>query len=906
MKNTNTIVRQIARVSAFLGIRNAAKPEEVVRQPTKYPVLGYFSTREISNFPGLDTKSAMYANNPYQFIGYLKNVAETNARTIQDTSLLHFMAPEIAKAERILVSSIMSPNDMQDDRAPMKLAPIPELDEATQKAILSYIQDFYNDELQLGVRLSDWIGEALIRSGSKAVLTLPKSVLRAMSNAQDLREGRGLVDDPDADQTAMEEAKHRSQAFEDKMRILNAKDVSVSLENWDEQTKNIELLQSTEDLTDFVYESIRSSDPSIESINPASIQKLSVGIRDGMASFIKKHKTKIEIGQNPYAIKPVSDKAREFISQTEKDIFSVYQQGISNPVMLNIPEDNTGTKKSDMAIWVEIPAEAVIAIPAPGSVQNHLQYMVLIGEDGVPISATSSSAAHNSTQGVIRSNARAIMDDKQMNDILGVNAAHRDLAVSAIFGVAIKNILSTELGKRGLQNMSPMQYNAIASCAFSHIALDQQVRIICVPESMMAYYAFNYRPDGTGKSIIEDCSTILSLRTTLLTANILSQMRNAIDRRKLTMDFAGKTLNPEAAMEMARELYVRKQFVGFSNDPMIAANNMAMQGFTITPKGMPGLPDNMDVNVEPGQPVHTQVEQGGLVEFLTNMFIDFLIVPQSALNKTGEDEFAKTVATNHLYFCNQIRGFQRVVNSVSTKLVRNHLRFSYRLQQDLVGILDRFSAKKSDAETVEGQRARLDNSALLSKIINSIEVKLPAPNMSVSKAQFDEIKSMCEAVNDLFNEVLNDDMVPDKEITMNGIMRLVKAYMKSDIARQYIKDVGCSQMFNIPDIADFKQDEMKDVTQQFINIMAGIKMHYKSFAKIIQDKEEQFGGSDNGDGGDGGGDNGDDGEFGLPDENTEPQTFGEGDDSNSDPSETGDAASGGVDNALDKLSTLSK
>lgn len=900
MKNTNIIVRNLNRISAILGLGSAAKPEDIVHQPKKYPIQGYFSQREIMNFPGLDQRSAMYANNPYQYIGYLKQVAETNSKTIQDSSLLRFMAPEIAKAERILVSSIMSPNDMQDDRAPMKMATIPELDDAAQKEVLEFIQNFYNDELQLGVRLSDWIGEALVRSGSKAVLTLPKSTLRAMSDAQDLRNGKDLSKEPDATQIGLE-AQTRIRLFQDKMDELDKNSLTVALEDWNEQTKTIDIFQSDENLSNFVCETLMEADPAFESINPDSLHKLSVGIRDGMASFVKTHKTKIEIGRNPFAIKPVSDAANEFISQTEKDIQAVYQQGISNPVMINIPESNSGAQASDMAIWVELPAEAVVAIPAPGSVQNHLMYMVLIGEDGIPIASKTTSTAHNSTQGVIRANARAIMDDKQLNDILGVSAAHRDLAVSAIFGVAIKNILSTELGKKGLMNMSPMQYNAIASCAFSHLALDQQIRIVCVPESMMAYYAFNYRDDGTGKAIIEDCATILSLRTTLLTANILSQMRNAIDRRKLTMDFNGKTLNPEAAMEMARELYVRKQFVGFSNDPMIAANNMAMQGFTITPKGMPGLPDNMDVTVEPGQAVHTQVDQGSLVELLTNMFIDFLIVPQSALNKTGEDEFAKTVATNNLYFCNQIRGFQRVVNEKTTKLVRNHLRFSYRVQQDLLEILNKHSSKKPGATGDTAASAAEINSKLLSKIIASIEVKLPSPNMSVSKAQFDEIKSFCDAVEDLFNLVCNEDMVPDAEITPNGIMKLIKGFLKADIARQYIADVGTSQMFNIPELADFDQSKLKSMTMLLINVLKGSKDHFKAFSKVIHDTEEGFGESgnnENSDSNDGGL-----GDFDNPDGGGEPEAFGEGD-NNDNPEESGDASSGDADNALGKLDKL--
>lgn len=898
MKNKNVIIRARERLAAMLGIDNAARTGEIAYQPKRKPVLGYFSQREIENFPGLDKKTAMYADNPYQFIGYLQNTAETNSKIIQDISFLKYMAPEITKAERILVSSIMSPNDMQDDRVPLEMDPIPEIDETTQKELIDYLQNYYNDDLELGVKVQEWIGDTLFRKGAKAIMTIPKSVIRTMSNVQDVRNGLGLPND-DNSQLALEEFRRREARTRKAYAELESKDTIIALENWEQYTSKIPAFSSNEDLSQVVLSAIKKADPEC-SLSMKNIHKLTAYARDGVAKFVREHRSKIEIGRNPFAIKPISEKAKEFISQAEKDIYSVYKQGIENPAMITIPEDNTGTKPTDMAVWIELPAESVIPVCVPGSESTHLGYFVLVGENGVPIGSNTQDMAHNSTTGIIRSNARAMMDDKQLNAILGANLQHRDLAVTAIFGMAIKNILSSELGKHGLQNMSALQYNAVSSCVFSHIAMDQQIRMIFVPASMMTYYAFYYRPDGTGKSIIEDCSTILALRTTLITANILSQMRNAIDRRKLTLDFTGKTMNPEAAMEMAKELYVRKQFIGFSNDPTVAATNMALQGFTIQPKGIPGLPDNMEVQVEAGQPVHTQVEQGQLTEFLTNMFIDFLIVPHSAMNKLSEDEFAKTVATNHLYFCNQLRTFQRTVNEDTTKLIRTHLRFSYGLQQDLVKILTKYTTKKVDQGTPDGVLAQADCSTLLNKVISSIRAKLPAPNMSVSKAQFDEIKSFTESLDGLMNEVFNDDMVPDAEITMNGIMKLIKSYTKARMAREYIKSVGNHQMFEIPELPEFDDKEMRDVVMQFINIMTGIKNHYKSFSKIIKDGESDFSG-----GGGGSDDNGGSDDFSIDDSGSSEQSFSDADDNGDNADDTGDAADDtAADNALDKLDKL--
>ena len=904
MKNTNTIVRALNRISNFLGIDNAARTGEIAYQPQKKPVLGYFSQREINNFPGLDKRTAMYADNPYQFIGYLQNTAETNSKIIQDIAFLKYMAPEITKAKRILVSSIMSPNDMQDDRVLLELDDIPEIDEETQNEVLEYIQNYFNDDLQLGIKLSDWVGDALFHKGSKAVMVVPKAVIRSMSYAQDIRNGLGLPDDKTEEgKVAMEHFVQAAKKMQRKIEALDKGGVSIGLEHWDTYTEKITEYQSDGDLASYVYQVLLKDDPNM-SLSMEAVQKLSINARKGIAQFVKQHRNRIEIGRNPFAIRQVADKAAEFISQQEKDIYSVYQQGVDETVMINIPEGNTGTRPDDLAILIELPTESVIPVCVPGSESTHLGYFVLIGEDGVPIGSNTQDMAHNSVTGVIRSNARAIMDDKQISDVLGANLHHRDLAVSAVFGVAIKNILTTELGKKGLQNMSVLQYNAVASCVFNHIAMDQQIRLIFVPASMMAYYAFDYRPDGTGKSIIEDCSTILSLRTTLITANILSQMRNAIDRRKLTLDFTNKTINPEAAMEVVKDLYVRKQFTGFSNDPTVVQQNMALQGFTVIPKGIPGMPDNMDIQVEPGQPAHTQVEGNQLLDQLTNMFIDFLVVPHSALNKLSEDEFAKTVATNHLYFCNQLRNYQRIVNEKTTQICQTYLRFSYSVQQDLVKILTKYTTKKADQKSTDAVLAAADCSALLGRIISSVRVKLPPPNMAVSKAQFDEVKSFCESLDGLMNEICSDELIPNPDISFESVMKMIKATIKSRLAREYIKSVGSHQLFDIPELSEFDDKETHEIAQQFINILKGIKDHYKAFNKIIKDDDStDYDGGGGSSGGDDSGWGGGDDSSAEDDSGSEAQSFDEGDNNNN-AEESGDASNGGADAALDKLDKL--
>ena len=245
-----------------------------------------------------------------------------------------------------------------------------------------------------------------------------------------------------------------------------------------------------------------------------------------------------------------------------------------------------------------------------------------------------------------------------------------------------------------------------------------------------------------------------------------------------------------------------------------------------------------------------------------------------------------------------------MVNEKTTQLCQTYLRFSYSVQQDLIKILMKYTTRKHEQGSTDATLAAADCSALLGRIISSIRVKLPPPNMAVSKAQFDEIKSYCESLDGLMNEICSEELIPTPDITFDSVMKMIKANIKSKLAREYIKSVGSHQVFEIPELSEFDDKEVHDLGQQFINILKGIKDHYKAFNKVIKDDDDGgFGGGGSSGGGDDSGWGSDNDNDAQDDSGSEAQSFDEGD-NNNDAEESGDASNGGADAALDKLDKL--
>ena len=125
-----------------------------------------------------------------QIISYLKPSHEHSVALVQDVERLRALAPEIVQAENIIVSSIMSPNDLQDADPNISLGKVEGLNETAKNDIVEILTEFFINEHHLGLKMAKWAGEALFRSGSAVNMILPESALAQLIGHNDVEPGK--------------------------------------------------------------------------------------------------------------------------------------------------------------------------------------------------------------------------------------------------------------------------------------------------------------------------------------------------------------------------------------------------------------------------------------------------------------------------------------------------------------------------------------------------------------------------------------------------------------------------------------------------------------------------------------------------------------------------------------------
>ena len=829
----NVAKRTVGRIMQFFGITNSRAisntPNGLPKESIHY---GMYTRQEVSHMPGLSMREQQSpTTKPQDIMSYLQSVSSNTRRQIENIKNIKIIAPEIKMAEQIIISSIISPTDLQTDLISVSVE-VPTLSDDVNAKLSKRINDHFNDQLHFGSKLKSWLTTAGFKEGAKAVIVLPHSELGTMNAVAD-------VWDPEA-----------------KDILLDAKSDS-SVEALFDSTASLKELVCGEDViaaTEALFEdagiSLESSDgkPSDKDKVIKDLIKHNFDIlseNSGVITVTKnlKYLSKGKVRQERSISRLAREAAKQFDGFDPESPDSRPEFGVFT---IN---DVIEAQKGDMPIILEIPADSVIPVCAPRDVTNHIGYWVVIDENGQPAQG---EYAFNggSAGGVSRlayNSARAVYGNNIMQtfDLTGnMNNDQTIEMMSKVFAVAVNKLLTSKMREEGLTGLNIELHNAVGKSIFYNLLAKTKVRLVFVPESMMIYYRFDHRDDGTGKTFLEDIDFILSLRTTLTIAKIMAAIDNATKHRTIEVNVDEQNKNPLETIENVRRAFLTKYAPSFTTDPSIAAESILNQHVTITPKAIAGTTDDLSVSLD-SRYGSSQAPDQDLFEMLNNMSGLGLMVPPSALNQLAETEYSRSVATSNLMFSNAVRGWQNDIKPYNKKFAMNYLCAHHGLLEDIKKIL-KDQDTRLDKSVKDGISPDIDQSKnslhnKLMEVIAAVEINLPTPNVSMTKAQYEEIQSYMDAVANMVEKIFPDDMASGDSDAQSQLSAL-RAVIIGNILREYMDKIGFHEIASIPTTDEALTDDMIDSVTFLLNA----KRRIENMAKLHKGESSQAsdGGSD--------------------------------------------------------------
>ena len=875
----NIVVRGLARIRQLFGITNtqdiAAGPEK----PVGSIHYGMFSNAELRHVDGIfDDKKNINDLTETDILGQLKAVSSNSKKMMDEIDTLKMMAPEIGMAETIIVSSILSPTDLQTDMVSVAVDSR-EISTETKTKINELLTNYFNDEFRLGPKLVDWLGSAGFHDGAKAIMVLPQTELDILNTV--------------ADQWSPLE----QQAIQDMKNHIRGSTEGLEIKNDELRNKALEELQAV------AIESLTAAHVGSEYLTEKEKKKLDWKDKDGKPIIAPKtEEIARDLVQNSFKLlKPTADgcgvivtrdmttlnKAHrdavaivsKYADEAEKQIYGFNKNDDSSrpefPV-LHI-SDIISTNDGDMPILVEFPTDAVIPVCAPGDNKNHLGYFVLINEFGQPIRGEYAFDGTDNSDAVHRlaaNAARSVFGNKNISSfqISGMTDTQIMDNLTKTFSVAVNYLLRNKLNKDGLKGLNVNVHEAVGKALFYNLLAKNQIKMLFIPEPMMTYIRFDHRDDGTGKSFLEDIKFLLAMRCTLMIAKVMAAIDNATKHRVIEVQVDNKNVNPREALELARQMFISKKAPNITNDPRTAAESIINQHLSIRPKGMSGVIDDLSITHET-QYGQSQAPSDDLLDTINNMIGQGIKIPPTVLNNLNEAEYARSIATSNLFFANNVRNWQAMIKPHIKKFLVNYILSSDQLKKEILKIINDDLKGAQDKGTTDNTSTCIQQNQeklapeLLKKVLGTVELVLSPPNMSTSKAHFEELNAQADAVDKLLNLIYPDDAVPADEL--KGFMSALRAMVASKLIREFLPKLGVHEIADVPSIDEIDSDKAAKITQ----FLANLKIRFANLQKLMQGQLPPVK--------PGAGDNPDDGGFGgsEPSSGEQPEESGGGDDS---------------------------
>lgn len=668
----------------------------------------------------------------------LHHKVETNR---QNNKNIIKLFPDIELAIQILVAYILSPKKMTDTQLNYKFKKEFEATPSLTSAILETVRSYIEEEHELEDRLAEIVREALFNSGSYCLAVIPEAAVDEVINA-DILASYSTEDFKVAANrliSQLVEPKYLPKRSKEPLKPLSEKAtamelvqhmVNVTLENL---TDNLGVLQFDAYKQELTNTMVRRAERRGGMVATESMDRL---------GYMDLFRDRASTGSNASNVHILKDR------------------------------DETRRKSIGKPMTVRFPSGSVIPVCVPGNEREHIAYLVLLDGDGKPFNIELSESRTNNTnllhnqngitpQSPIQIAYRNLINDNSNNiDVSQLYDMYRDVLERQLFS----SIRGTLYGS----NFEIAAKNDIFFMMFSRALADEKTNVLFVPKTQMTYFAFNYNEFGIGSSLLDNLTTLSSLRAMLLFSSVMAQTKSAIDVTRVNVQLDPNDQDPEKTITQIQDatLKLRQNFFPLGiNNPVDLVDWIRRSGLQFNYSGNPLLPD-IKIDFENGNTGHT-IPDGALEESLRKQTIQALGLSPEVIDTGFTPEFATSVINNNVLLAKRVAIYQKTLAKLVSKFIGQVVYYDQdlrkKIKQTLLEMKEDFGASLPEdkrAQFTANSEEFLED--YIDQISASVQAELPKPentNLASLAIEFDQYKQGLTTVVDsvISTEIFTED-----------------------------------------------------------------------------------------------------------------------------------------------------
>lgn len=748
------------------------------------------------------------------------NESEIDAasRSIADRQAMNddvmVLVPELKQAENIIVGSIISPNDYSKKELLSDYDNYLELPEDVVNDIRGLI-DTNVIRYKLVDDLDPSARECLFRSGAYPELILPRS----------------------------------------KINEIITSDASLKLSKKSD-LENFKIDDYTDKLEKFGYINV-SSDKKVKIDNEEfTLKSLNVSSISNPAVLLTP-----ELYDN--ARKEIMSKDLYLGTQTSKDLESINSDVLSTydnykrrtkERYICITKD-TKINNDDIPFRFKLNSRAILPIFTDDP-KDHLGYYLIADEMNRPITRKvddnelfnlykNNNGSATVLKGVLNNASKSLDKTKDASIIISnmVDVAGRIL-MSSIDDAVSKSIY---------RNSYNIDYeNSLLKILLARALEEKQTKLIFVPAEYISYIAFDYRKNGTGKTLVEDITLLASFKAMLLLSQIYASVTTNIPVNDVVVDIDEKDPEPFKTKEMLEQIIMdggRGRLAWGETSIEKFGNWIQNSGTRITwnHKTFPDTKITMDKkNKEVSYTPDTAI-----MDTISAYMLRHLGLSPSILDEANGAEFASVAMVNHA-LSNKINNERQDImnegqsdklrkltkadsqafDSVKKLVVNNESKILGAINKDLED--DKKIKELSDGLIIQ---IALD-------IVDGMKVRVPRAESKDNDELREKFTKFKETINDILTEYTEssylNDVVSELGITKENMIGNMKLIALVDWCEEHNYAKGMVKLLDMTDKEDLKAltSRITEKDTNLVSLAVAIADMKTKILEKIKPKEE--------------------------------------------------------------------
>ena len=810
--------------------------------------------------------------------------------TIQDTALSISEArnqldalPNLGLTKDVIISSVLSPNDMMSTE--LIYSNDSELFGDLSVKLTNVVEDYFNNEYELPTLLGAWLEQSLFIEGATALAVVPESSIDHAINTNLKITQESLNDEFDSTGQPKSIGNLRTPRYQsvNKTPATNAGGISLESFSVSANTEYNNKVGAKDSKWNFGV--TVTDNPNVLKM-PLINEKIR---QDRLAEIYGHHGFGVEsFKQNLFKTNSLSTNHAMYPDRTTN----------AKPILTLKTLDDLEKKTIGHPVVFQFPTEAVIPVYSPADPSEHVCYFLAVDENGNPIRMDQNhdqfrAMEQNFNNGVNGSAASSLISSASAMGMTENSKLSQDNAshMAALYSRVVEQDLMQRMDSGGFhgRDLKIGKANELYKLMFVRALAQMNTQLVFILKELMTYIAFDYKPNGVGRSLLDKTKILGSLRMVEVMTSAIANTKSSIDHRVINIEIDPEDPDPMKRVTQYLHEFQRATKAAFPmgiNSFADITDYLQKAGVQVKVSGHEGMPDmGMEVS---NQRMDYNAPDDSYREKLDKDHIMAMGAPPESIRSAEDIQFATNIISGNVYFAKISMWRQKIYSTHISDHLQKYTRNSQPLMTELTKIINVNRAKLIKIDE------KYTDEAIAIVFANNIAVSLPKPDMAQNAMQLEAFEKYMQILDIALPAFISTELYSDVNLgeKLGPAMDHIISILKAHFMRKWLTDNNVlPELFDlINDTADAEEtfDFLKNHEGRLDDLAPAVRDYLiKSIKRatysdgVIEKAEELTGGEQNEyDGGDSSG-----GDYDNTDSGDD---FGDGDD-------MGDGGFGGDD-----------